>query len=147
MGDQTIAWPLTTQDNTNRNSPTDIHASNAIRIHDPSVWAGEDISCLGPRGLCDRQVFVYLYNLLVIHSVMLSVAYIIYRWRIRCLVNNELERVRTKAVLTWGTFLKLPRRNWKITKNLSQDIRSRVQYLNPRSSRYEAGILHTRPQL
>jgi hypothetical protein len=32
----------------------DIHASNAIRIHDPSVWAGENISCISLRGHCDR---------------------------------------------------------------------------------------------
>jgi hypothetical protein len=30
---------------------TDIHASSGIRTHSPSVWAGEDISCLRPHGL------------------------------------------------------------------------------------------------
>jgi hypothetical protein len=29
---------------------TDIHASNGIWTHDPSVCVGEDISCLTPRG-------------------------------------------------------------------------------------------------
>jgi hypothetical protein len=32
----------------------DIHASTGIRTHDPSVWAGEDISCLRPCSHCDR---------------------------------------------------------------------------------------------
>jgi hypothetical protein len=32
----------------------DIHASSGIRTHDPSVWAGEDSSCLRPPGHCDR---------------------------------------------------------------------------------------------
>jgi hypothetical protein len=35
---------------------TDIHALNGIRIHDPSVRAGEDSSCLRPRDHCDRHV-------------------------------------------------------------------------------------------
>jgi hypothetical protein len=33
---------------------TDIHASSDSRSHDPSVQAGEDGSCLRPRGQCDR---------------------------------------------------------------------------------------------
>jgi hypothetical protein len=35
---------------------TDIHASSMIQIHDPSVRASEDGSCLRPCGLCDRPV-------------------------------------------------------------------------------------------
>jgi hypothetical protein len=35
---------------------TDIHALSEIRIHDPSVRAGEDGSCLRPRGHCDRHI-------------------------------------------------------------------------------------------
>jgi hypothetical protein len=31
------------------------HASCGIRTHDPSVWAGEDSSCLRQRGHCDRS--------------------------------------------------------------------------------------------
>jgi hypothetical protein len=34
-----------------------IHASNGIRTYDPSVWAGEDSSCLRPRGHCDHHEF------------------------------------------------------------------------------------------
>jgi hypothetical protein len=34
----------------------DIHTSNGIRIHDPSVRAGEDSSCLTPSGQCDRAL-------------------------------------------------------------------------------------------
>jgi hypothetical protein len=33
----------------------DIHALSEIRTHDPFVWAGEDGSCLRPRGYCGRQ--------------------------------------------------------------------------------------------
>jgi hypothetical protein len=32
------------------NLQTDIHALSGIRTHDPSVWGGEDSSCLRPRG-------------------------------------------------------------------------------------------------
>jgi hypothetical protein len=34
---------------------TDIHALSGIRTHDPSVRAGEDISCRRQRGHCDRH--------------------------------------------------------------------------------------------
>jgi hypothetical protein len=34
---------------------TDINASSGIRTHDPGFRAGEDGSCLGPRGHCDRH--------------------------------------------------------------------------------------------
>jgi hypothetical protein len=36
---------------------TEIHALSGIRTHDPSVRAGEDISCHRPRGHCDRHAF------------------------------------------------------------------------------------------
>jgi hypothetical protein len=35
---------------------TDIHALSGIRTRDPSVRASEDISCLRPRGHCDRYL-------------------------------------------------------------------------------------------
>jgi hypothetical protein len=44
---------------------TDIRASRGIRTHDPSIWDGEDISYLKPRGHC-LELFVYLrfrYNI------------------------------------------------------------------------------------
>jgi hypothetical protein len=40
---------------------TDIYEPIGIRTHDPSVRAGEDGSCLRPRGHCDRQT-VQLLN-------------------------------------------------------------------------------------
>jgi hypothetical protein len=57
-GDQPVARPLPTQDNThtiNANS----QALSGIRTHDPSGRAGEDISCLRPRGHCDRPFKEY----------------------------------------------------------------------------------------
>jgi hypothetical protein len=50
-GDQPVARPLPAH---TINSYTDIHASSGIRTHDPSVRAGGDVSCLRPRGHCDR---------------------------------------------------------------------------------------------
>jgi hypothetical protein len=44
---------------TQNNTDTDIHASSGIRTHDPSVRAGEDSSCLRPRGHCDRHNISY----------------------------------------------------------------------------------------
>jgi hypothetical protein len=38
------------------NTNTNIHASSGIRTHDPSVWVGEDSSCLRPRDHSDRSV-------------------------------------------------------------------------------------------
>jgi hypothetical protein len=52
MGDKPVARPLSAQDNATK------HSSSGIRTHDPSVRAGEDISCLRPRGLSDRLVCV-----------------------------------------------------------------------------------------
>jgi hypothetical protein len=44
------------QDSTNtEQTHTDIHTLSGIRNHDPSVWAGKDISCLRSRGHCDRH--------------------------------------------------------------------------------------------
>jgi hypothetical protein len=39
---------------------TDVHALSAIRTHEPSVRASEDILCLTPRGHCDRLYPVLL---------------------------------------------------------------------------------------
>jgi hypothetical protein len=49
------ARPLPTQDNINtEETRPDIRTSSGIRTHDPSVWAGEDISCLKSCGHCGR---------------------------------------------------------------------------------------------
>jgi hypothetical protein len=49
---------LYTHDNTNtEQTHTDIHDSSGVRTHDASVWAGEDSSCLRPRGHCDRPTY------------------------------------------------------------------------------------------
>jgi hypothetical protein len=46
---------LHTDQHTHRiNVHTGIHALIGIQTHDPSVRAGEDGSCLSPRGHCDR---------------------------------------------------------------------------------------------
>jgi hypothetical protein len=49
---------------------TDIHASSGNRTHDPSVRAGEDGSCLRPRGHCDglliRLVTTLIFLILVL---------------------------------------------------------------------------------
>jgi hypothetical protein len=39
------------------NAHTDIHASNGIRIHDPTVRGSADNSCLWPSGHCDRRLW------------------------------------------------------------------------------------------
>jgi hypothetical protein len=38
---------------------TDIYALSRIRAHDPSIWSGEDISCLRPCGHCYRHYINY----------------------------------------------------------------------------------------
>jgi hypothetical protein len=58
-----VARPLPTQDNTNTGERRrDIHASSRIRTHDPSVRAGEDISCFRPRGHCDRLILLLIFK-------------------------------------------------------------------------------------
>jgi hypothetical protein len=53
-----VASPLSAQDNINTQTTlADIHTSKGIRTHDPSVWAGEDISCLVQPGHCDMQFY------------------------------------------------------------------------------------------
>jgi hypothetical protein len=49
-----VARSLSTQKNTKTQTRRDIFASSGIRTYDPSVQAAEDISCLRPRGHCDR---------------------------------------------------------------------------------------------
>jgi hypothetical protein len=51
------------------NAYTDIHALSGIRTHDPSIRASEAISCLRPRGHCDRQIVsrAYIYMSTYIH--------------------------------------------------------------------------------
>jgi hypothetical protein len=44
-----------------------IHACSGIRIHDPSVQVGENISCLRPRGHCDRHCRVLGFMNKLIH--------------------------------------------------------------------------------
>jgi hypothetical protein len=45
---------LTEQHQHKVNAHTDIYITSGIRTHDPSVRAGEDGSCLRPRGHCNR---------------------------------------------------------------------------------------------
>jgi hypothetical protein len=59
MGDQPVARPLPTPRTTQaQNKRTqNIHALSWVRTHDISVRAGEDGSCLEPRGRCDGKLF------------------------------------------------------------------------------------------
>jgi hypothetical protein len=45
------------------NEQTDIHSLSGIRIHDPSVRASEDSSCLRRRGQCDLRRRLYSIEL------------------------------------------------------------------------------------
>jgi hypothetical protein len=54
-----VARPLLTQDNTNTEETwIDIHASGGNRTHDATVWEGEGISRLRPRGQYDRILWM-----------------------------------------------------------------------------------------
>jgi hypothetical protein len=53
VADQSVARPLPAWKNTVvEETPTGNHASSWIRTHNPSVWSGEDISCVRPRDHC-----------------------------------------------------------------------------------------------
>jgi hypothetical protein len=54
---------LHTEQPKHRKTHTDIHASSAIRTHDPSVCAGEDNSCLRPRGHWSALVHIVKFYL------------------------------------------------------------------------------------
>jgi hypothetical protein len=58
-GDQPVARPLPTHRKHKHRINADIHASNGIRIHDPSVWACEDGSYLRLRGHCDWHLIIF----------------------------------------------------------------------------------------
>jgi hypothetical protein len=45
-----------------KETQTYIDALSGIRAHQPSVWAGEDISCPTPRGHWDRLIFRYYWK-------------------------------------------------------------------------------------
>jgi hypothetical protein len=51
---------------------TDIHSLSAIRIHDQTVRASEDTSCLRPRGHCNRPETIILTYLLTYLLMELS---------------------------------------------------------------------------
>jgi hypothetical protein len=54
-GDQPAARPLPTHRTTQTiYTHKGVHTLSGIRTHDPSVRAGEDSTCLRPRGHCDR---------------------------------------------------------------------------------------------
>jgi hypothetical protein len=56
-GDEPFARPLPTHSTTQTQiNHTDIHVSSGMQTHDPSVRAGEDGSCLRPRGHRDHHV-------------------------------------------------------------------------------------------
>lgn len=51
-----VTSPPLTQDNTNREETrTNFHISSRMRTHNPSVRAGEAVSCLTLRRQCDQQ--------------------------------------------------------------------------------------------
>jgi hypothetical protein len=56
-----------------QNKHTNIHASSGIRAHDPSVRAGEDCSCLIPRGHCHRQCHFQIGKISVLQFKVSSV--------------------------------------------------------------------------
>jgi hypothetical protein len=53
-GDQPVAGPLPTHRTTQTQNKSIQTASSGIRTHDSSIRAGEDSSCLTPRGHCDQ---------------------------------------------------------------------------------------------
>jgi hypothetical protein len=62
MGDQPYRKATTYTGQRKHRTNADIHASSGTRTHDPSVRAGEDISCLRPRGHCDRLLNIQRIN-------------------------------------------------------------------------------------
>jgi hypothetical protein len=67
-GDQPVARPLPAHKSTHY-----IHVSSEIRTHDTSVSAGEDISCIRPRGHCDRHVSFHVQEIKHMYSFILTV--------------------------------------------------------------------------
>jgi hypothetical protein len=58
-GDQSVGRHLPAHRKTQtENKHTQTQASSGIITHDPSVWAGEHVSCLRPRDHCDRRSYM-----------------------------------------------------------------------------------------
>jgi hypothetical protein len=77
----TVGWAPLTGDQSCRKAATytqenihidetriDMHALNGIRTHHPSVIAGEGISCLRPRGHCDRRVKIEMCKIIILYA-------------------------------------------------------------------------------
>jgi hypothetical protein len=54
MGDQPVARPLPTH----KINAQKFMSRMGFETNDPSVRAGEDGSCLRPRGYCDRKTYI-----------------------------------------------------------------------------------------
>jgi hypothetical protein len=78
---------------------TNIDALSGIRIHGPSVWTGEDNSCLRPRGHCNRRMSHWHVNN---GSV----------WKIG-FINFSNDDVRIH-IINWQWRNRIPLRRWSI---------------------------------
>jgi hypothetical protein len=68
-------------DNTNYRTDAVIHALSRFRIHDRSLWASEDSSCLRPRGHSDWQ-FDFLPSIDMSGFIFICTIYAFHRVRI-----------------------------------------------------------------
>jgi hypothetical protein len=69
--------------NTNRIKRTDIHALSWIPTDDPSIRAAEDLSCLRPRGHCDRHHYRLAdYKYFVVTTMFINFKFIVKDWNL-----------------------------------------------------------------
>jgi hypothetical protein len=98
-GDQPVSRPLPAYRTAHieYTHKIDIHASNGIRIHDPFVRAGEDGSCLRPRGHCDRQSLLSLIDNVIREEP--DIQFSSSQWADFCDVHIPFRRLSTDSKL------------------------------------------------
>jgi hypothetical protein len=78
--DQTIARSLTKQRTTETQSTRiytpNVHTSNGIRTHDPSVRVSKDSSYLRPRGYCDRLILITYNCPIILLDIILFTSFV-----------------------------------------------------------------------
>jgi hypothetical protein len=105
--DQLVARPLpkyrTTQTQNKRIHTPNIHALSGIRIHDHSVRASEDSSCLRPLGYHDRHRL--LYNTKFLHFTRALYLRVLYDSQNKTPINPQIALTNLSFVIeTWCVF-------------------------------------------
>jgi hypothetical protein len=126
-GEQSVARPLSAHRTTHIhriNAPRHGCLSDGIRTHDCSIRAGEESSCLRPRGNCDRLILKLLHPILNIQWEPKS-SYRRSRWTHTRLFFRE---VFTQGTTYSQTAYVIDNVIWIFTEERTSDLRTRISF-------------------